>query len=141
VFASAVAFAACITTTPGGAFQSENTLRVGAMWAITGGVALTGKGALNLSKLAVEEINAAGGVKVDGKQVKLELHAYDEACKEQEGLALLSRLKDVESCSLSVRPVQAPRSRFSILCKRSSTTRTTKARSFCFLPKPRVSLD
>ena len=87
LFASAVAFAVCITTTPGGAFQFENTLRVGAMWAITGGVALTGKGALNLTKLAIEEINAAGGVKVDGKQVKLELHAYDEACKEQEGLA------------------------------------------------------
>jgi branched-chain amino acid transport system substrate-binding protein len=100
VFASAIAFAACMTATPADAFQSENTLRVGAMWAITGGVALTGKGALNLSKLAVEEINAAGGVKVGGKQVSLELHAYDEACKEQEGLALLSRLKDVRRQSL-----------------------------------------
>src|SRR5262245_49375348 len=66
-----VAVAACTTTTSGRAFQSENTLRIGAMWAITGGVALTGKGALNLSKLAVEEINAAGGIKVGGKQVKL----------------------------------------------------------------------
>jgi ABC-type branched-subunit amino acid transport system substrate-binding protein len=80
--ASTIAFVAFITATPGRAFQSENTLRVGAMWAITGGVALTGKGALNLSKLAVEEINASGGVKVGGKQVKLELYAYDEACKE-----------------------------------------------------------
>jgi branched-chain amino acid transport system substrate-binding protein len=104
VFASAIAFAACMTATPAGAFQSENTLRVGAMWAITGGVALTGKGALNLSKLAVEEINAAGGVKVGGKQVNLELHAYDEACKEQEGLALLSRLKDVDKVLFSLGP-------------------------------------
>jgi branched-chain amino acid transport system substrate-binding protein len=103
-FVSAVIFAACITTRPGGAFQSENTLRVGAMWAITGGVALTGKGALNLTKLAIEEINGAGGVKVNGKQVKLELHAYDEACKEQEGLALLSRLKDVDKVLFSLGP-------------------------------------
>src|SRR5262245_66338343 len=88
-----VSVAACNTTTSSRAFQSENTLRIGAMWAITGGVALTGKGALNLSKLAVEEINAGGGIKVGGKQAKLELYAYDEACKEQEGLALLSRLK------------------------------------------------
>ena len=95
--ALAVAVAACTTTTSGRAFQSENTLRIGAMWAITGGVALTGKGALNLSKLAVEEINAGGGIKVGGKQVKFELFAYDEACKEQQGLALLSRLKDVAS--------------------------------------------
>src|SRR5690242_4660394 len=102
--ASAVAFTVCITTTPGGAFQSERTVRVGAMWAITGGVALTGKGALNLTKLAIEEINAAGGVKVDGKQVKIELHAYDEACKEQEGLALLSRLKDVDKVLFSLGP-------------------------------------
>src|ERR1700741_4331447 len=102
VFASAIAFAACMTATPAGAFQSENTLRLGSIWAITGGVALTGKGALNLSKLAVEEINAAGGVKVGGKQVNLELHAYDEACKEQEGLALLSRLKDVDKVLFSL---------------------------------------
>jgi branched-chain amino acid transport system substrate-binding protein len=74
------------------------------MWAITGGVALTGKGALNLTKLAIEEINGAGGVKVNGKQVKLELHAYDEACKEQEGLALLSRLKDVDKVLFSLGP-------------------------------------
>src|ERR1700750_2785367 len=95
-FASVIAISVCVAARPAPAFQSENTLRIGAMWAITGGVALTGKGALNLTKLAIEEINAAGGVKVDGKQVKLELSAYDEACKEQEGLALLSRLKDVD---------------------------------------------
>src|SRR5262245_11067068 len=86
----------CAAATPSTAFQSENTLRIGAMWAITGGVALTGKGALNLSKLAVDEINSAGGINIDGKAVKLELYAYDEACKEQEGMALLSRLKDVD---------------------------------------------
>ena len=102
--ASTIAFVVFITTTPGRAFQSENTVRIGAMWAITGGVALTGKGALNLSKLAVEEINASGGVKVGGKPVKLELYAYDEACKEQEGLALLSRLKDVDKVLFSLGP-------------------------------------
>jgi branched-chain amino acid transport system substrate-binding protein len=84
----AFGFSVCVAATPSTAFQSENTLRIGAMWAITGGVALTGKGALNLSRLAVEEINSAGGVMVGGKAVKLELFAYDEACKEQEGLAL-----------------------------------------------------
>jgi branched-chain amino acid transport system substrate-binding protein len=102
--ASAFAFCICTAATPSSAFQSENTLRIGAMWAITGGVALTGKGALNLSKLAVDEINSAGGVMVGGKPVKLELYAYDEACKEQEGLALLSRLKDVDKVLFSLGP-------------------------------------
>jgi branched-chain amino acid transport system substrate-binding protein len=101
---AATAFAACIATTRAGAFQSENTLRIGGMWAITGGVALTGKGALNLSKLAVEEINAAGGVRVGGKQVKLELYAYDEACKAQEGMALLSRLDEVDKVLFTLGP-------------------------------------
>ncbi len=103
-FASVIAFSVCVAATPAPAFQSENTLRIGAMWAITGGVALTGKGALNLSKLAVNEINSAGGVMVGGKPVKLELYAYDEACKEQEGLALLSRLKDVDKVLFSLGP-------------------------------------
>ena len=103
-FASVIALSVCVAATPAPAFQSENTLRIGAMWAITGGVALTGKGALNLSKLAVNEINSSGGVMVGGKPVKLELYAYDEACKEQEGLALLSRLKDVDKVLFSLGP-------------------------------------
>jgi branched-chain amino acid transport system substrate-binding protein len=103
-FATAIVISVCVLAKPAPAFQSENTLRIGAMWAITGGVALTGKGALNLSKLAVDEINAAGGVTIGGKPVKLELYAYDEACKEQEGLALLSRLKDVDKVLFSLGP-------------------------------------
>jgi len=102
--ASAIACAICIAASPVRAFQSENTLRIGGMWAITGGVALTGKGALNLSRLAVEEINAAGGVLVGGERVTLELYAYDEACNADEGLALLSRLKDVDKVLLSLGP-------------------------------------
>ena len=101
---SALVFTIFSAVAPSYAFQTENTLRIGAMWAITGGVALTGKGALNLSRLAVEEINANGGVKVGGKAVKLELYAYDEACKEQEGMALLSRLKDVDKVLFSLGP-------------------------------------
>ena len=105
----AAAVAACVVgavahTSPVQAFQSENTLRIGGLWAITGGVALTGKGALNLSRLAVEEINAADGVKVGGKQVKLELVAYDEACKPEEGLALTNRLANVDKVLFSLGP-------------------------------------
>jgi branched-chain amino acid transport system substrate-binding protein len=101
---SALVVLVCTAAASAPAFQSENSLRIGGMWAITGGVALTGKGALNLSKLAVEEINSAGGVMIGGKPVKLELYAYDEACKEQEGLALLSRLKDVDKVLFSLGP-------------------------------------
>src|SRR3954471_3278488 len=101
------AVAACLLgalaqSSPVQAFQSEETLRIGGLWAITGGVALTGKGALNLSRLAVEEINSAGGVRVGGKQVKLQLFAYDEACKPEEGLALANRLANVDKVLFSL---------------------------------------
>src|SRR6266508_2648799 len=85
-------------------FQPEGTLRIGGMWALTGGVALTGKGALNLSKLAIEEINAAGGVRIGSTHVKMELHAYDEACKAEEGMALLRRLADVDKVLFTMGP-------------------------------------
>jgi len=99
-----VSCAVYIAPLPVHSFQSENTLRIGGMWATTGGVALTGKGALNLSRLAVEEINAAGGVLVGSKRVQLELIAYDEACNAEQGLALLTRLKDVDKVLFSLGP-------------------------------------
>ena len=99
-----VACTVCVVASPAGAFQSEGSLRIGGMWATTGGVALTGKGALNLSRLAVEEINAAGGVLVDGRRVSLELFAYDEACDPETGLALLSRLMEVDKVLFSLGP-------------------------------------
>jgi len=74
------------------------------MWALTGGVALTGKGALNLSKLAIEEINAAGGVRIGDTRVKMTLYAYDEACKAEEGMALLRRLADVDKVLFTMGP-------------------------------------
>ena len=86
------------------AFQDEGTLRIGGMWAVTGGVAITGKGALGLSRLAVEEINATGGVRIDGKQVKMMLYAHDEACKPEQGMALMKRLDTVDKVLFSMGP-------------------------------------
>jgi branched-chain amino acid transport system substrate-binding protein len=100
----AIILIVCLNGGPAQAFQSEDTLRIGGMWALTGGVALTGKGALNLSKLAVEEINAAGGVKIGNKHVKLVLYPYDEACKPEEGLAVLSRLNEIDKVLFSLGP-------------------------------------
>jgi branched-chain amino acid transport system substrate-binding protein len=105
-FATLVSLTLATVLQPGSAsaFQDDGTLRIGAMWALTGGVALTGKGALNLSRLAVEEINAAGGVKIGGKQVRMELFAYDEACKAEEGMALVKRLNEVDKVLFSMGP-------------------------------------
>lgn len=89
---------------PAPAFQDEGTLRIGGLWALTGGVAITGKGALSLTTLAVEEVNAAGGVLIGGKRVKMQLYAHDEACKPEQGLAIVRRLATAEKVLFTLGP-------------------------------------
>jgi branched-chain amino acid transport system substrate-binding protein len=87
-----------------GAFQNEGTLRVGGMWALSGGAAFFGKAALGLGTLAVDEINEAGGVKIGGKAVKLEMRAQDDACAAEQGLAAVRRLATVDKVLFSLGP-------------------------------------
>ena len=86
------------------AFQGEGTLRVGGMWALSGGAAFFGKAALGLGTLAVDEINEAGGVKIGGKAVKLTMHAQDDACNAEQGLAAVRRLATVDKVLFSLGP-------------------------------------
>ncbi len=86
------------------AFQNEGTLRVGGMWALSGGAAFFGKAALGLGTLAVDEINEAGGVKIGGKAVKLTMHAQDDACNAEQGLAAVRRLATVDKVLFSLGP-------------------------------------
>jgi branched-chain amino acid transport system substrate-binding protein len=87
-----------------GAFQSEGTLRVGGMWALSGGAAFFGKSSLGLANLAIDEINEAGGVKIDGKAVKFVMHAQDDACNAEQGLAAVRRLATVDKVLFSLGP-------------------------------------
>jgi branched-chain amino acid transport system substrate-binding protein len=86
------------------AFQNEGTLRVGGMWALSGGAAFFGKAALGLGTLAVDEINEAGGVKIGGKAVKLTMHPQDDACNAEQGLAAVRRLATVDKVLFSLGP-------------------------------------
>jgi len=87
-----------------GAFQNEGTLRIGGMWALSGGAAFFGKAALGLATLAVDEINEAGGVNVDGKKLKLTIAAQDDACNAEQGLAAVRRLATVDKVLFSLGP-------------------------------------
>ena len=86
------------------AFQHEGTLRVGGMWALSGGASFFGKAALGLATLAVDEINEAGGVSVGGKKVKLTMSAQDDACNAEQGLAAVRRLATVDKVLFSLGP-------------------------------------
>src|SRR2546430_5583909 len=87
-----------------GAFQEEGTLRIGGMWALSGPAAYIGSRAKGLSALAVDEINEAGGVMVQGKRVKIVQSVYDDACKAEEGLTVVRRLADSDKVLFSLGP-------------------------------------
>lgn len=98
--------ASLLVFSPGGvaAFQEEGTLRIGGMWALSGPAAYIGSSSKGLASLAVDEINEAGGVAIQGKRVKLELHTYDDACKAEEGLTVVRRLADADKVLFSLGP-------------------------------------
>ena len=81
---------------PALAFQSEGTVRIGSLEAQTGVPAPYGIQALIGSQIAIDEINAAGGVKVDGKMVKLALapapNGYDPGGDSATTIALMKKL-------------------------------------------------
>jgi branched-chain amino acid transport system substrate-binding protein len=86
------------------AFQEEGTLRIGGMWALSGPAAYVGSSSNGLSSLAIDEINEAGGIEIKGKRVKLVKYAYDDACKAEEGLAIVRRLADADRVLFSLGP-------------------------------------
>jgi len=74
-------------TTPGETEGTE-TVKIGFLGALTGDVAMYGQPTLEGMKMAVEEVNAAGGI--DGKQ--LEIVEDDNRGDKQEGAAITQKL-------------------------------------------------
>jgi branched-chain amino acid transport system substrate-binding protein len=73
-----VALAAC---GGGGSGSSGNTVTLGAEASLTGPGAAVGGPQLNGIQMAVDDINAAGGVKMGGQPVKLSLQSLDDQSK------------------------------------------------------------
>lgn len=71
VAAGAGAFLAATVTAYG--FQQDGTVRIGLLESQTGQFAPYGLPGLWGSRIAIDEINAAGGVEVDGQKVKIEV--------------------------------------------------------------------
>lgn len=81
---------------PARAFQTDGTVRIGSLEAQTGVPAPYGIQPLIGSQIAIDEINQAGGVKVDGKMEKLALtpspNGYDPGGDSAATIALLKKL-------------------------------------------------
>src|SRR4030067_3008662 len=60
---------------------AADTIKIGLIYSLSGPGAAIGVGQVEGGKMAVEEINAAGGVNIGGKQFKLEAIARDDETK------------------------------------------------------------
>ncbi len=90
-FAAALAILAAGNT----ASAQDVVVKIGHVGPLTGAIAHLGKDNENGARLAVEEINKAGLV-IDGKKVKLELVAEDDAGDPKTGTAVAQKLVDAK---------------------------------------------
>jgi branched-chain amino acid transport system substrate-binding protein len=88
--AAAAVLAAC---KPGGADQGP-VIKIGSAAPLTGEIAHLGKDNENGARLAVDEINAAGGVKLGDKTYRLELIGEDDKADPREGTLAAQKLVD-----------------------------------------------
>lgn len=104
VFASATLLAACgaatTTNNEGGSTDEGDTIKIGGNWELSGNVSAYGISQNNGIKIAVAEINEAGGI--NGKQI--EYIEYDNKSTPEEATAGATRLTDVDNVSLILGP-------------------------------------
>lgn len=122
----------------GGCMAESKTIKIGAIMPMTGQVSLYGTGTVNAIKIAVEEINKAGGI--NGKQIEF-IYEDDEAKPEKSVLAykkLVNQDKvDViigcltSSCSLAVAPL-AQADKIPMISTSSTNLKVTQVGDFIF---------
>jgi branched-chain amino acid transport system substrate-binding protein len=102
LFAAAVSLTTALLALPAtsiqaAAFQDEGTVRIGMLEAQTGTYAPYGLANMWGTLIAIDEINAAGGVMVNGKKVKISVTpsptGYDAGTDPTQSIALLKRLQ------------------------------------------------
>jgi branched-chain amino acid transport system substrate-binding protein len=81
-------------TTAVGKSETGDVIKIGHAGPLTGGIAHLGKDNENGARLAVEEINSAGGVTLGGKKYMLELMGEDDAGDPKTGKIVAQKLVD-----------------------------------------------
>jgi branched-chain amino acid transport system substrate-binding protein len=76
---------------------AQETLKLGVLTALSGSFAAAGTFQMNGFKLAVQDLNAAGGVEIGGKKYKLDLIVYDTHCNAAEASSATQRLASVDN--------------------------------------------
>lgn len=84
--------------------QAQETIRIGAPLALTGGLADEGKKQQAAYDLWLERINAAGGISMGGQKRKVELVYYDYQTDEKRAQQLAERLINVDKVQVMTAP-------------------------------------
>ncbi len=89
---AATAAGLCLAGTAASAKVEGDTIVLGAAVSVTGKYSTNGKHTMDGYNLAIETINAAGGVEVGGKSYKLDIVYYDDESTPARGAQLAERL-------------------------------------------------
>src|SRR5471032_2967291 len=81
------------------AAPADPVIRIGHVAATSGPIAHLGKDNENGARMAVEELNAKGGVLVGGKRYRIELDAEDDAGDPRQGTVAAQKLIDIGRAS------------------------------------------
>jgi branched-chain amino acid transport system substrate-binding protein len=83
----------CLIISPFSMGTAEaKTLKIGVVTALSGAGALWGKGILDGAQMAVEEVNAKGGIPIGGDKYTIELIPYDDKYTGTGGVAAVNKL-------------------------------------------------
>ncbi|MBV7482147.1 ABC transporter substrate-binding protein [Bordetella sp. BOR01] len=74
------------------AAQAQETLKIGAVLALSGPGAAWGQGMQYAAQFAADDVNAKGGLEVGGKKYKVEIIAYDDKYQANEAVTAVNRL-------------------------------------------------
>jgi branched-chain amino acid transport system substrate-binding protein len=90
------------------AAQAQDVIKIGGIGPLSGGGTAWGLAAQRGMEIAIEEINAAGGFKAEGKTYKLQLIMYDDQYTGQGGKAAAERLVNQDNVKFIIGPVGSP---------------------------------
>ena len=97
-----VALSLVLTACTGGG--GGDVVRVGVIAELTGDIPAVGASCKNAAEMAVQEINAAGGLDIGGKKYKIELYIEDNAGKADQSAAAAQKLITQQNVAAIIGP-------------------------------------
>jgi branched-chain amino acid transport system substrate-binding protein len=102
------ALAAALMLGAAAAATAQDIVKIGGIGPLSGGGTAWGLAAQRGMELAIEDLNAAGGVKAAGRAYRLELIMYDDQYTGQGGKAAAERLVNQDKVKFIIGPVGSP---------------------------------